>query len=153
MRPRREVLQSESRLVAGSRQSRSLRTAERAIAHLQRARPRSGLRWRKHHADRAIGLGSQTRRTGRRGDAEVSRRPDRDSGQRHALFVGELEHLCRAARSHLRRLERPAGGRQRDRDGARAGKRYALRTARRIVGDGDGPGPRSKLRRSEGDLN
>src|SRR5271163_2916964 len=78
-----------SALLARARQTRSLRTADSAIAHTQRSRQRPSYRGREGHTDRALCLSRQARRAGRRRDREIASRRDRNASQRHALLVGK----------------------------------------------------------------
>jgi len=85
---RKQVHRKQTTLVAGARQARHLRTTDGAVGHLQLCRPRACRGWLEHHDDLARGLGGQARGAGRRGDAEVSRRRDRDAGKSYGLLVG-----------------------------------------------------------------
>src|SRR5271166_2339620 len=90
----------KTNLLAGALQARSLRTIDGAIANAQRSRPRPLLCRREHHADRARGVGGQTRRAGRCRLTEVASRRDHDAVKTYALLVGERKYLRRTGRSH-----------------------------------------------------
>src|SRR5208283_1164846 len=93
-----------------------------------------------------------TCRTGGRGDTEVPRRPDRDSGQRYALFVGQCEHLYLAGRSYFCCRERPCGRCQRGLRRARTREWHSLWATRSVVGNAHRSSKRSNLQRSEGNF-
>jgi hypothetical protein len=128
-----------SLLLARSIQSRNLRASDGAISNLQRSRSRPDLCWREHHADRARGLGGETCRTVRCRNAVVSRRRNRDAGQRHGLQIGEREYLRGTRHTDLRLREQESSRSEFRLHSASAQKAHSLRAARCIVGKRQGP--------------
>src|SRR5207237_5813273 len=69
--------------------------------------------------------------------------------QRRAKGVGEGYHVSPARGAHLLVSEQDGAGREADRH-SRSCRGYALRAARRVVGDGYCPAPHAGRRRGEG---
>lgn len=152
LQPRREVIQSSFGLLAGSGQSRRLRTPDSAIAHLHCTCPGSRLRWRERHADCARGRGAQTRTAGRRRNAIVSRRRNADPGERYALQVMQREQLRRTCRPNRLLRIRCADRSQSGLDASCSRQGHCLRTGGCVVGQSQGSSTRSKSGRRKGDF-
>src|ERR1700675_2281726 len=139
-------------LLAGARQTRTLRAVARIIGDVQLPCPRAHRGWLEHHLDGAVGLGRQTRTAGRRGDAEVPGRRDHDARKRYALVVLKRKRLRQAGRPHRLGCIRRTAGCQCDRRNASAGQWHRLWAVRSVISNRNVTRAQSELGRSKGNL-